>query len=134
MIPRACGWLAFARAGDAFASSRVRRPAPTDPESGKRLFEQFCSKCHGADGRGGERGPNIVDRLAFRNDRDLVALIHDGLPSAGMPGIVLPSATAASLVRFVRQLQAQEGPERPRLTLDTADGGSHPRHRAQSWR
>ncbi len=53
-----------------------------------------------------------------------LALIHDGLPSAGMPGIVLPSATAASLVRFVRQLQAQEGPERPRLTLDTADGGT----------
>ena len=42
---------------------------------------------HGADGRGGERGPNIIDRLAFHNDRELETLIHDGLPSAGMPGL-----------------------------------------------
>ena len=97
-------------------------PVPSDGEAGSRLFEQFCSKCHGGDGRGGERGPNIIDRLAFRNDRDLATLIHDGLPSAGMPGMPLPPATSASLVAFVRQLQSQEGPARPRVTLEAADG------------
>ena len=71
--------------------------------------------------------PNIVDRLAFRNDRDLAALIHDGLPSAGMPGIVLPSATSASLVRFVRQLQSAG---RPRASACDARYGRR-RHRSQ---
>jgi alcohol dehydrogenase (cytochrome c) len=97
-------------------------PVGSDVQPGARLFEQFCSKCHGADGRGGERGPNIIDRLAFRNDRDLATLIHDGLPSAGMPGLELSSAASASLVRFVRELQAQEGATRARVTLDTVAG------------
>src|SRR5262245_42983579 len=102
----------------------VSRQAPSAPDTnaGRRLFEQFCSKCHGADGRGGERGPNIIARLAFRNDRDLATLIHDGLPSAGMPGMPLPPATSASLIAFVRQLQTEEGPARPRVRLEAADG------------
>jgi alcohol dehydrogenase (cytochrome c) len=105
-------------------SASRQTPRTTAAETGGRLFEQFCSTCHGADGRGGERGPNIIHRLVFRNDRDLAALIHDGLPSAGMPGIALPSDSAASLVKFVRQLQAEEGVTRPRVTLETLKGAS----------
>ena len=114
-------WLAFAALATALAVARQTSPA-TPVETGQRLFEQFCSKCHGADGRGGERGPNIIDRLAFRNDQDLAALIRDGLPSAGMPGMALPPTASRSLVQFVRQLQTQEGPDRPRVRFETTKG------------
>ena len=113
-------YLVFAALATTLAAAR-QAPSPA-PEAGRRLFEQYCSKCHGADGRGGERGPNIIDRLAFRNDRDLETLIHDGLPSAGMPGMALTPAVSRSLVQFVRQLQADEGADRPRVTLQTTDG------------
>ena len=87
--------LAFVMLASALTAAR-QAPAPAVSEGGQRVFEQFCSKCHGADGRGGERGPNIIERLAFRNDNELAALIRDGLPSAGMPGM--------ALVRFVHVL------------------------------
>jgi alcohol dehydrogenase (cytochrome c) len=116
-------WVIFAAVAAAVVASR-QAPGGTDPDTGGRVFEQFCSKCHGADGRGGERGPNSIERLAFRNDHDLATLIHDGLPSAGMPGLELSPAASASLVRFVRELQTQEGPARPRVTLDTIDGST----------
>ncbi len=115
-------WLVLA-AMTMVAAGR-QTPAPVVPESGQRVFEQFCSKCHGADGRGGERGPNIIDRLAFRNDNELAALIRDGLPAAGMPGMAVPAATSRSLIQFVRRLQSQEGADRPRLSLQTTDGAA----------
>jgi alcohol dehydrogenase (cytochrome c) len=117
-------WIIFAALATAFAASGQTPGPTTTGEPGRRLFEQFCSQCHGADGRGGERGPNIIDRLVFHNDRDLAALIHDGIPSAGMPGLTLPPATSASLIQFVRQLQTQEGPARARVRFDATDGGA----------
>ena len=115
--------LAFVMLASALTAAR-QAPAPAVSEGGQRVFEQFCSKCHGADGRGGERGPNIIKRLAFRNDNELAALIRDGLPSAGMPGMALPAATSRSLIKFVRRLQSQEGADRPRVTLQTTDGAT----------
>jgi hypothetical protein len=85
-------WLTFTALAAALVVSR--QPAHRDAPDGDCLFEQFCSKGHGADGRGGERGPDIVDRLVFRNDRDLASLIRDGLPSAGMPGLTLSAAAS----------------------------------------
>lgn len=114
-------WLVVLSLASALIGFR-QAPGTSTTDSGATVFGHFCARCHGADGRGGERGPNIIDRLAFRNDRDLAALIHDGLPAAGMPGIPLSPAASASLVGFVRELQRKEGPLRPRLTLDTTEG------------
>jgi cytochrome c553 len=35
-------------------------------DAGRRQFELACSRCHGADGNGGEHGPGIVTRLFAR--------------------------------------------------------------------
>ena len=32
-------------------------------DSGRKVFESRCARCHGADGNGGEMGPPIVTRL-----------------------------------------------------------------------
>ena len=40
-------------------------------EPGQKTFETYCSRCHGADGNGGEMGPPIASRLAPRDDAQL---------------------------------------------------------------
>jgi cytochrome c2 len=37
-------------------------------QAGKSQYESRCSRCHGADGNGGELGPAIVRRLARLDD------------------------------------------------------------------
>jgi alcohol dehydrogenase (cytochrome c) len=74
----------------------------------KRQFESLCGPCHGADGRGGERGPSIFERQRahLRTETELRDLIRSGIPSAGMPGFPLPDAKLVPLARFVHDLTA----------------------------
>src|SRR5437879_388734 len=39
-------------------------------EDGRKAFESVCASCHGLDGRGGERGPNIATRAAVQQLSD----------------------------------------------------------------
>jgi alcohol dehydrogenase (cytochrome c) len=70
--------------------------------SGKQEFADRCAACHGADGRGGERGPAIV--LRGRSDQDLRDLIRRGIPAAGMPGFEIAEQRLQPLVAFVRSV------------------------------
>ena len=49
-------------------------------DAGKKAFDSNCSRCHGADGNGGEMGPPILSRLRTR--RTAV----DGTDSSGPAG------------------------------------------------
>ena len=73
---------------------------------GRAQYEQFCARCHGGDGRGGQMGPAIVARLSATSDAALTALIAEGLPSKGMPGVALPAPDLRDLLRFLRTLSA----------------------------
>ena len=99
-------------AGDAAAQSL---------EGGRKTFEQRCSRCHGADGWGGEMGPPIVLRLAAIPDPDLAKLIHDGRLLRGMPGNVMPAPEMAGLQKFLRAIQ-QDAPPVVRRAIQTTDG------------
>ena len=75
-------------------------------EEGYRRFESSCSICHGADGTGGEFGPNISTRLPKLSDEQLTAVIHGGLPRRGMPAFPnLEGPKLADLVGFLRTLK-----------------------------
>jgi len=87
---------------------------PKDP--GRVVFESACARCHGADGNGGEHGPPMVARLALRDDAALAALVHDGLPAAGMPGFPLDAESMSGLVRHLRTLR----PARTRVPVHTS--------------
>ncbi|HTM47108.1 MAG TPA: PQQ-dependent dehydrogenase, methanol/ethanol family [Bryobacteraceae bacterium] len=90
---------------------------------GRQEFSSRCAGCHGADGRGGERGPAIL--LRGRTDSELRDLIRNGLPSAGMPGFQIPAARLDRLATFVRSLADTRDAEIPsglkgRRTVDFA--------------
>src|ERR1700686_4703406 len=78
----------------------------TELEKGKQLFLGMCSRCHGADGGGGE-GPNLNRPVLSRaaDDEALAAVIRDGIPDRGMPRIRrFTDAELHSMVSYIRSL------------------------------
>jgi cytochrome c oxidase cbb3-type subunit III len=79
---------------------------------GRQVFENRCAACHGIDGRGGERAPDIATsaKTQRRSDSTLAQIINNGVPSAGMPAFsTLDASTSAALVRYLRFLQGKAG-------------------------
>jgi mono/diheme cytochrome c family protein len=58
-----------------------------DPARGGDAFATFCSRCHGADGRGGAGGSSIVDAsyLSLVSDQSLRTTVIAGRPDLGAP-------------------------------------------------
>jgi alcohol dehydrogenase (cytochrome c) len=83
---------------------------------GERVYQLRCASCHGANAQGGERGPAIVSRIALRNDADLLALLRDGLPTAGMPGTNATARELQDLIAHLRTLRSR------RETLERFEG------------
>lgn len=84
----------------------LAQPAP----DGGHTFASICAACHGLDGKGAERGPDIarnrdVQRLP---DAALFRIIREGKPGTGMPPFrSLGDARIQALVRHLRTLQGQ---------------------------
>ena len=79
-------------------------------DAGRATFVSRCASCHGTDANGGELGPAITTRVPTRTDADLLELIRDGRPAAGMPGF--PNVTAAQageVIAFLRTLKPRAG-------------------------
>lgn len=96
-----------------------------DGAPGRSVFESRCARCHGSDGNGGELGPAIAPLLRRHTDEDLAALIHNGIPTAGMPPIPVVAKDLAPLIAFLRSLQPQaEVKPVVRLQLRTTDNRS----------
>src|SRR5437879_3505097 len=79
---------------------------------GREAFEGRCAGCHGIDGHGGERAPDIATstKTQQRTDAALAQIINNGIPSAGMPAFsTLDEFTSRALVRYLRFLQGQTG-------------------------
>ena len=74
-------------------------------QDGRQVFTQHCQACHG-DGRGTDRGPNLVNNGKVRRQpiEELRTLIRDGMP--GMPASDLPPAELDAVTGYVRSLSA----------------------------
>ena len=92
-----------------------------DTDAGRKLFEQRCARCHGADGNGGEMGPPIVLRVAPLDDAQLGKVVREGLPLKGMPPQTITDGELADLIRFLRTIQ-RNAPPIIRRTLRTTGG------------
>ncbi len=92
-----------------------------DADPGRKVFEGNCARCHGGDGNGGEMGPSIQRRLAKRDDQQLIALIHNGIPGR-MPPSKLDSAETTNLVKFLRGMQRRFVQPVTRMSAPITDG------------
>src|SRR5256885_2471700 len=76
----------------------------------RQTFENRCAACHGLDGRGGERAPDIATSQKTQNRADaaLTQIIINGIPAGGMPSFSsLDAPTIRSLVKYLRVLQGK---------------------------
>jgi putative heme-binding domain-containing protein len=81
----------------------------TPDVEGKQVFESRCAGCHGLDGRGGERAPDIASSVKTqrRSDDELARIIAQGLPGTGMPAFASLGSTVKNVVAYLRQLQGK---------------------------
>jgi mono/diheme cytochrome c family protein len=58
-----------------------------DTWRGSEVYAGYCSSCHGAEGRGGQKASSIVDGsfLALLNDQELRTIVIVGRPELGAP-------------------------------------------------
>src|SRR5579872_7006245 len=92
-----------------------------DLAHGKKLYEGFCSLCHGQTGTGG-KGPNLAQPTLSRapDVYTLVAVIQQGIRGTEMPGFwQLTDHEAKQVAVYVRSL-GRIAPEK--LPGDTARG------------
>ena len=60
---------------------------PGDSARGSEVYAMYCSSCHGAAGRGGQKASSIVDGsfLALVSDQELRTIVIAGRPEMGAP-------------------------------------------------
>jgi cytochrome c oxidase cbb3-type subunit 3 len=79
-----------------------------DAATGKRAYSTNCAGCHGLDGKGGERAPDIATRprVLQLSDAALLQVVQRGVPNTGMPAFgFLDAKTQKSMVAHLRTLQ-----------------------------
>jgi len=77
--------------------------------SGKQIFASHCAACHGLDGRGSERAPNIAGGRPERlSTAKLAKIVSEGVPNTGMPSFAsLGPNNIRAVVHYVRLLQGK---------------------------
>jgi cytochrome c oxidase cbb3-type subunit III len=93
------------RGNPAARRNQANRSAAGD---GRKTFESVCATCHGLDGRGGERGPNVATRAEVQqlSDEETLHILQAGIPGAGMPAFgALGVPKLQAVMGYLRILQ-----------------------------
>jgi cytochrome c oxidase cbb3-type subunit 3 len=103
-------WIALALVSNKPIARTPEAIAAKESEA-KTTFTRVCASCHGLDGRGGERGPDIVARpdVVGKTDAELMGILQQGKIAAGMPSFASQgSARLSALVAYLRLLQGSK--------------------------
>ena len=84
---------------------------PRTPIDGKKIYDQYCARCHGFDGAGVPEVPAAQGQLnnavfmRSKSDQQLMGVIRGGKPP-GMPGFAgeFTEAKLMVLTKYVREL------------------------------
>jgi cytochrome c oxidase cbb3-type subunit III len=93
------------------ASPQEHAPSSSgNSDAGAKTFSTYCSGCHGADGRGGERAPNIATtrNIVAMSDDDLESIVKKGVSGSGMPSFsFLGDQEIHNVISHLRNLQGK---------------------------
>lgn len=101
-----------------------------DVDRGARVYATYCSSCHGASGRGGDRASSIVDGsfLALVSDQYLRTIVICGRPELGapdwrgnLPGTPMSPQDVSDVVAWLAA-QRTEFPGQPYPSAEAAIG------------
>jgi cytochrome c oxidase cbb3-type subunit 3 len=113
----AAALVALSAAANFFAWAQKQIPAKQDSKpiamQGKQTFASTCASCHGLDGKGGERAPNIAEspKVQRLSDTQIAHIIENGIPGTGMPAFhSLESSNIKTVVTYLRTLQGAKKP------------------------
>jgi putative heme-binding domain-containing protein len=100
-----------------FTFSYAQQPADSPKSSrtgesahGRQIFASSCSGCHGLDGNGSERAPNIVTnpRVEKLSPEELLRVVSQGVPGTGMPAFrSLGRPAIAAVVAYLGELEGK---------------------------
>ena len=79
--------------------------------SGEKIFATTCAGCHGLDGGGGDKAPNIAGnpRVQHLSDAQLSRIISNGILGTGMPAFrTLSEEKVSGIVSYLRVLQGKQ--------------------------
>ncbi|MGA6986463.1 MAG: c-type cytochrome [Terriglobales bacterium] len=88
-----------------------RQDLKTASTRGKQTFASTCAGCHGLDGKGGERAPNIADnpKVQKLSDAQIFGIIQKGIPGTGMPAFhSLEDSAIKAVVSYLHTLQGTD--------------------------
>lgn len=105
-------WVAgpFVAASQNAAHDVRQRSSDSATPRGKRTFASTCASCHGLDGKGSERAPNIAEnpKVQRLSGSQIFRIIENGIPGTGMPAFhSLESAQIKAVVLYLRTLQGK---------------------------
>lgn len=90
---------------DAAAKANPLAARPDAERGGAKLFAARCAACHGEDGRGSSKGPDLTTTVQAQSDGALFWKISSGNSRAGMPPFsFMPEAQRWQLVLRLRSL------------------------------
>ena len=72
---------------------------------GQEVFASNCASCHGLDGKGTERAPNLVDGANSHrlSNAQISGIIREGIAAGGMPAFhTLSDADIEAIVKYLR--------------------------------
>lgn len=77
---------------------------------GRSSFTDNCVLCHAGDGKGTNRGPNVLPFLSAHGPEQIADFIRQGAPDRGMPAFDLPSDELGALVVYMETLSVGSDP------------------------
>jgi len=92
-------------AGSSQTVNKSEGTSDSAADQGKQFLASNCASCHGIDGKGSERAPNITDNPYMRqlSDAQLKDIISNGIPGTGMPAFhSLSDSVISELIAYLR--------------------------------
>jgi cytochrome c oxidase cbb3-type subunit 3 len=107
------GWVIFFLPALAHSQQSSSKNLPVHSprhSSAKQIFATTCAACHGLDGMGSERAPNIITNPQVQKltASEIYTVISGGVPGTGMPAFErLGKPAITSLVAYLKDLQGK---------------------------